>query len=92
MVRKCVITNSVRGITFTIIHAKLYTPIVNLTTKDNSKLLQQLKSGFKRMINWNKYQSKVTTETRNEYLDYLVDQNFEGISKIFVLRFWNKTR
>ena len=87
MVRKCVITNSVRGITFTIIHAKLYTPIVNLTTKDNSKLLQQLKSGFKRMINWNKYQSKVTTETRNEYLDYLVDQNFEGISKIFVLRF-----
>ena len=44
------------------------------------------------MINWNKYQSKVTTETRNEYLDYLVDQNFEGISKIFVLRFWNKTR
>ena len=87
MVRKCVISNSVRRTTFIIIHTKLYTPVVNLSTKGNSKLLQQLKSRFKEMINWNKYQSKVTGETRNQYLDYLVDQNFQGVSKIFVLRF-----
>ena len=34
---------------------KLYVPVVTLSTQDNSKLLQQLKSGFKRVINWNKY-------------------------------------
>ena len=32
--------------------------MVNLSTQDNAKSLQQLKSGFKRIINWNKYLSK----------------------------------
>ena len=32
--------------------------VVTLWTRDNEKLFQQLKSGFKRTINWNKYQSK----------------------------------
>ena len=34
---------------------KRYVPIVTLSTQDNAKLLQQLKSGFKRTINWDKY-------------------------------------
>ena len=38
--------------------SKLYVPVVNLSTQDNSKLLQQLKYGFKRVIRWNKYLSK----------------------------------
>ena len=33
--------------------------------KDNAKLLQQLKSGFKRTINWNKYQSWMAKERQN---------------------------
>ena len=37
---------------------KLYVPVVTLSTQDNSKLLQQLRSGFKRTISWNKYLSK----------------------------------
>ena len=37
--------------TFKITHTKLYVPVVTLSTQDNSKLLQQLKSGFKRVIN-----------------------------------------
>ena len=41
---------------------KLYVPIVTLSDQDKAKLLQQLKSGFTRPINWNKYQSKVTIE------------------------------
>ena len=32
---------------------KLYIPIVTSSTQDNAKLLHKLKSGFKRMINWN---------------------------------------
>ena len=43
-----------------LVNKKLYVPIVTLSTTQNySKLLDQLKSGFKRTINWNKYQSKV---------------------------------
>ena len=44
--------------TFAITDTKIYAPVVTLSTQDNSKLFQQLKSGFKRVINWNKYLSK----------------------------------
>ena len=54
----CVITNSTGAGAFKIIDTKLYVPIVTLSTQDNAKLLQQLKSGFKRVVNWNKYLSK----------------------------------
>ena len=43
---------------FEITDRKLYVPVVTLSTQDNSKLLQKLKSGFKSVINWNKYLSK----------------------------------
>ena len=46
-------------------YTKLYVPVVPLSTQDNAKLLKQLKSGFKRSINWNKYQSKVTIQERH---------------------------
>ena len=42
--------------TFAIADTKRYVPVVTLWTPDNVKLLDQLKSGFKRTINWNKYQ------------------------------------
>ena len=44
--------------TFTMTEAKLYVPLVTLSTQDNANLLPQLKSGFKRTINWNKYLAK----------------------------------
>ena len=47
-----------QGTTFSITDIKLYVPVVTLSTQDNAKLLEQLKPGFKRTINWNKYQSK----------------------------------
>ena len=37
--------------TFEITDTKLYVPVVTSSTQDNSKLLQQLKSGLKRVIN-----------------------------------------
>ena len=42
--------------TFSITDTKLYGRVVTLSTQDNINLLEQLKSGFKRTINWNKYQ------------------------------------
>ena len=53
--------------------------------------MQQLKSGFKRRINWNKYQSTVTTQTQNQYSDYLIDQNFLGVNRLTVLSFEDNT-
>ena len=52
--KDCVITNSTGEGKFKITQTKLYVPVVTLSTQDNAKLLQQLKSGFKRTINWNK--------------------------------------
>ena len=43
--------------------AKLYVPVVAISVQDNAKFLQQLKSGFKITINWNKYQSKTGKKT-----------------------------
>ena len=62
--------------TFTISDTKLYVPVVTLLIQENVKLLDQLKLGFKRTINWNKYQSKPIIQARNQYLDYLNDSSF----------------
>ena len=35
--------------------AKLYVSEVTLSIQDNAKLIRQLKIGFNRTINWNKY-------------------------------------
>ena len=40
----CVITNSTGAERFAITDTKLYVPVVTLSTQDNAKLLQQLKS------------------------------------------------
>ena len=40
---------------FTITETIRYVPVVTLSTQDYSKLLPQLKNGFKRTITWNKY-------------------------------------
>ena len=76
--------------TFIITDTKLYVPVVTLSTQDNAKLLQQLKSCFKRTINWNKYQSYTKSYAQNRYLNHLVDPNFEGVNRLFVLFFENE--
>ena len=63
---------------------------VALSIQDNAKLLQQLKSGFKRAINWNKYQTKIPREGANHFLDFLIDPSFQGVNKLFVLSFQNE--
>ena len=86
----CVITNFTGEGKFAITNTKLYVPVVTLSTQDNTKLLQQLKSSFKRTINWNKYQSDPKTYAQNRYLNHLVDPNFQGVNRLFVLSFYNE--
>ena len=87
--KNCVIVanNADQATTFSITDIKLYIPVVTLSTQDNTKLLEQFKSGFERTINWNKYQSKKSTEKQNQYLDYLTDARFQGVNRLFVLSF-----
>ena len=85
----CVITNSTGAGTFKIADTKLYVHVVTLSTQGNSKLLQQLKSGFKRTVNWNKYLSKPELLARNPNLNHLVEPSFQGVNRLFVLAFEN---
>ena len=74
---------------FTITDTILYVLVVTLPSQDNANLLQQLKSGLKRTINWNRYQPKVTVQEQNRYLDFLIDPTFRGVIKLFALSFEN---
>ena len=74
---------------FEITDTKLYVPVVTLSNQENVKLLDQLKSGFKRTINWNEYQLKLSIETQNQYLHYLIDPIFQQVNRLFVLPFKN---
>ena len=84
-----VITNSTGAGAFEITDTKLYVPVVTLSTQGHAKLLQQLKSGFKRVVNWNKYLSKLELLAQNPNLNYLVEPSCQGVNRFFVLGFEN---
>ena len=75
--------------TFAITDTKLYVPVVTLSTQENTKFFQQLKSDFKRVINWNKYLSKPELLAQNPNLNHLVEPSFQGVNRLFVLAFEN---
>ena len=74
-----------QGATYTITETKLYVPVVTLSTHNNAKLLTQSKSGFKRIINWNKYLPKPELLAQNPNLNYLVKPSFQEINMFFIL-------
>ena len=78
-----------QGATFSITDTKLCVPIVILSAQDNAKLLEKLKLGFKKTINWDKYQSKAKIQARNRYLDYLIDPSFQVVNRPILLLFEN---
>ena len=67
----------------------LCVPVVTLSTQDSSKLLQQSKSGFKRVVSHNKYLSKPELLAQNPNLNHLVEPSFQGVNRLFVLAFEN---
>ena len=62
---------------FCIPDTKFYVPVLTVSTQDNTKLLKQKASCFKRIISWNKYLSKITNQAQNSYLDFLIDPSFQ---------------
>ena len=88
----CVVTKSTGAGLFAITDTKHYVPVITLSRQDNSKLLQQLNFGFKKVINWNKYLSKPELLAQNPNLNHLVEPSFQGVNRLFVLAFENDTQ
>ena len=89
----CVIVptnNANQNATFAISNTRLYVPVATLSTQENAKLLQQLKSGWNQIvISWNKYLSKPELLAQNPNLNHLVEPSFQGVNRLFVLAFEN---
>ena len=74
---------------FEITETNLSVQVVTLSTQDNAKLLPQLKSGFKRTTNWNKYLSKPGLLVQKPNLNELGETRYQGVNTLFVLAFEN---
>ena len=59
--------------TFKITDVKLYVPVITLSKENDIKLLEQLKTGFKRTIKWNKYRSQMSIQPQNNNLNYFYE-------------------
>ena len=68
-------------------NAKFYVPIVTLSISDSIRFLENTKQEFKRTISWNKCRSEITTQPKNNNLDYLIDPTSRNINRLFVLLF-----
>ena len=71
--------------TFKIRDANLYVQVVTLSTQDDNKLLEELKTGCKRTIKWNKYRSERNKHTKNNNLNYSIDPAFRKGNRLFVI-------
>ena len=79
--------NNPEDATFKITDVKLFVSVVTLSKENDIKLLEQLKTGFKRTIKWNKYKSKMSIQPQNNNLNSLIDPTFTNVNSLFVLSF-----
>ena len=77
--------------TFKITNTKLYVLIFTLSSKDNVKLVKLLEKGFKKLVYWNQYQTKIETKNldNNNLTRFPLDASFQGVRRLFVLAFNN---
>ena len=82
--------NNLTNATFQIKDTNLYIPVVTLSAKNDNKISEQLETGFKTTIKWNKYRSEMTTQTKTNNLNSLIDPIFNKANRLFVLSFENE--
>ena len=82
--------NNSTNATFQITDTKLYVPVVTLSIENNKRLLEQLRTRFKRTIKWNKHRSEMTNQTQSNNLNYLINPTFIKVNRLFVLSFSNE--
>ena len=74
---------------FQLNNSKLHVLVVTLSINDNIKCLENIKQGLKWKISWNRWKSGITTKTKNNNLDYLIDPTFRNINRLFLFSFEN---
>ena len=83
------------SVTIKISDAKLYVPVVILSTEDKVKLTKQLNKGFKRSAYWSEYKvidSKkvdITNANDEEYKRELLDSSYQRVKRLFFLAYDN---
>ena len=77
------------GATFQIKNAKLYVSVLTLSINESIKFSEHFNQGFRRTVSWNKYRSEITTQPKNNNLDYMIDPTVKNIKSLFVLSFKN---
>ena len=82
------VVNAGTAATFKITDAKIYVPIVTLSTENNVKLSKVLSEGFKRPIYWNKYEvirnnNQIGTSDNPRQIKELLDSSYQGIKILF---------
>ena len=82
--------NSRTGAKFDITDTKLNVSVVTLSAENDNKFLEQLKTGFKRIIKWKKYRSGMSNQDPNNSLNYLIDPTFTNVNRLLVLSFKNE--
>ena len=65
--------------------------VLNLSAKNDNKLLEQLKVEFKKTIKSNNYRSEMSNQTKNNNLNYLINPVFTNVNRLFVLSLENET-
>ena len=74
------------GLEFQTTGTKLNVSVVTSSKENDKKLLEQLKSGFKRTVKRNKYKSHIV-QSKNNNVNYLIDPTFTKVNRLFVLSF-----
>ena len=82
-------TNS-NNIIFIMNGTKLYIPVLNLSARDNQKLLERLSKGFERSVYWNEYKTKSLNKNMTNEYRYFLGSNFVAINRIYVLVYTNQ--
>ena len=82
--------DSPEGEAFKIKGCELYVSIGTLSAEIDNKLLEQLKTGFKRTIKLNKYRSGMSNQTKNNNSNCFTDPAFTSVNTLFVLTFENE--
>ena len=75
---------------FIITDCKLYVPVVTLSTENENKLFEQLKTGFPLTVYCNKCRCKICSQAASNNLNYLIDPKFDKIHRLFALAFENE--
>ena len=87
------VTSTIADTKFKITNTNLYVSIVTSSSKGNVKFVKLLEEGFKRLVYWNEYQTKIETRNldNNNLARLPLDASFQGVRRLYVLAFNNTT-